>query len=94
MTILEKLSGFGLLAELWPVLLGMARLVAALRRSDLSPVAMFRFEAELNSLLREMGRRIVQGTVNRLEPDDRCKAPPLWKWQGEYYGLERITPIQ
>ena len=94
MTILEKLADFGLLAELWPILLGMARLVAGFRRSDLSPAAMFRFETELSSLLREMGRRIVQGTVNHLEPDDRQAWPPLVKWQGEYYRRRGKSPLR
>ena len=93
LTILGKLTGLGLLAELWPVLLGMARLVAGFRRSDLSPAAMFRFETELSSLLREMGRRIVEWTVNRLEPD-RCELPPLLKWQGEYYRRRDKSPLR
>jgi hypothetical protein len=94
LTILAELTGLPLLAELWPVALGIARLVAGFRRSDVSPASMLQFETQLNALLREMGRRIVEWTVNHLEPDDRCEMPPQLKWQGEYYRRRDKSPLR
>lgn len=85
LTILANLTGLELLVQLWPVLLRIARLVASFRRGPLSPEAMFQFEKELEDLLREMGRRIVQWTINGLEPDELQEMPLQLKWAGEYY---------
>ncbi len=86
-TVLAKLTGVELLIQLWPVMLRIARLVAGFRRTEPSPEAMFRFETNLQDLLREVGRVIIQWTVNHLEPDDLLtqKMPPLFLWDGEYY---------
>jgi hypothetical protein len=86
-TVLVKLTGVELLIQLWPVMLRIARLVAGFRRTEPSPEAMFQFETNLQDLLREGGRVIVQWTVNRLEPDDLLaqKMPSLFLWDGEYY---------
>ena len=87
LTILAQLTGADLLIQLWPVTLQIARLVSGFRRGRLSPEAMFQFESELQDVLRQAGRLIVQWTVNHLEPDDdlQQEMPCLFLWDGEYY---------
>ena len=75
LTILCRLTGPDLLLSLWPVILQIARLVAGFPRERPSPAGMFEFETQLDSLLREMGRRIVEWRLNRLEPADRQRMP-------------------
>ncbi|MGH7929125.1 MAG: hypothetical protein ACREQV_15155, partial [Candidatus Binatia bacterium] len=60
LTILSRLTGPELLLQLWPLALRIARLVAAFRRGTPSPEGMFQFECDLQGLLREAGRLIVQ----------------------------------
>ena len=95
-TALAKLSGAQLLIELWPVMLQIARLVSGLRREEPSPEATFRFETNLQDLLREMGRVIVQWTFNHLEPEDILsrKMPSLLRYDGEYYRRRKKSPMR
>lgn len=85
LSILAKLTGANLLIQLWPVTLRIARSVAHFRRGAVSPEGMFQFETDLQALLREIGRLIVQWTVNHLEPQERQEMPRLYLWEGEYY---------
>jgi hypothetical protein len=96
LTILAELTGFELLSQLWPVMLRIGRLVAHFRRGTPSPAAMFQFETQLQDLLREAGRVIVQWTLNQLEPDDDCahQLPPLLRWQGDYYRRRRKSRLR
>ena len=94
LTVLVNLTGLDLLMELWPVVLRIGRLVHGFRRGALSPDAMFEFETELQGLLREMGRLIVQWTINHLEPDDRLQMPPLFLWEQEYYRRRKKSPLR
>lgn len=94
LTILVRLTGSDLLVQLWPVALEMARLVARFRRGALSPEAMFQFESELEALLREVGRLMMQWTLNHLEPDDREAMPQLFLWEREYYRRRRKSPLR
>jgi len=77
-------------------MLRIARLVAGFRRRTASPEGLFQFETNLQNLLREAGRLIVQWTVNRLEPDDLLfqKMPPLFLWDGEYYQRRNKSPLR
>lgn len=95
-TVLTRLTSAALLIQLWPVLLRIARLVAAFRRSTLSPQAMFDFETQLRDLLREVGRLIVQWSINHLEPEDRLPQhmPPLYLWEGEYYRRRKKSSLR
>ena len=95
-TALAKLSGAQLLIELWPVMLQIARLVSGLRREEPSPEATFRFETNLQDLLREMGRVIVQWTFNHLEPEDILsrKMPSLLRYDGKYYRRRKKSPMR
>jgi len=94
LTILCHLTGPDLLLSLWPVILQIARLVAAFARERPSPAGMFEFETQLDSLLREMGRRIVEWRLNRLEPTDRRRMPKHYIWDGEYYRLRDSSPMR
>ena len=96
LTILGRLTGGKLLMQLWPLALRIARLVAGFRRGTPSPEAMFQFETDLQRLLREAGRLIVQWTVNHLEPGDesRREMPALFLWDGEYYRRKSKSPLR
>ena len=96
LTILIRLTGVGLVIPLWSVALRIARLVCGFRRGTPSPEAMFQFESDLQGLLREAGRLIVQWTVNHLEPDDegRREMPRLFLWAGEYYRRRTKSPLR
>jgi len=85
LTILVNLTSVELLAQVWPVALQIARLVGGFRRGPLTPEAMFQLEKSLEGLLREMGRRLLQWAINRLEPRDLPEMPRYLKWDGEYY---------
>jgi hypothetical protein len=94
LTILADRTGWDLLIQVWPVVLRVARLVACFRRRSASPEAMFQFETELQDLLREIGRRIVEWTVNHLEPEDRHDMPQHLTWEGEYYRRGSKSPLR
>ena len=96
LTILIRLTGVGLVIPLWPTALRIARLVARFRRGTSSPAGMFPFESDLQVLLREVGRFLVQWTVNHLEPDDegRQEMPRLFLWDGEHYRRRKKSPLR
>jgi hypothetical protein len=57
---------------------------------------MFQFESDLQALLREVGRLIVQWTLNHLEPSDefRQEMPRLFLWDGEHYRRRKKSPLR
>ena len=94
LAILVRLTGADLVREVWPVLLSMARLIHGFRRGALTPTAMFEFETALQERLRELGRRILQWVVNRLEPAERRDMPGQFLWEGEYYRRGGKSPLR
>ncbi len=94
LTRLQQLTGPELLLELWPVVLRIARLVFRFRESGPSPEAAYHFEMELDKLLRELGRRIVQWTFNHLEPQEVEFVPGRLIWDGDYYRAKRLSPTR
>ena len=88
-----ELTDRQLLIDVWPVLLRIARLVWAFRRQPRSPQNLFRFETQLARLLWELGRRIVQWTLNQLEPP-REEMPASLVWQGDAYRCKRLSPMR
>ena len=94
LAILVRRTGADWLLELWPVLLSIARLTWRFRRGPISPTSLFEFETALNDLLRELGRRLVQWAVNRLEPEERWKMPGQFLWDGEYYRRGHLSPLR
>ena len=58
----------------------------------MTAVTTFHFESELQRLLNEVGRRIVQWTCNHLESADRSSLPPELFWHNDHYRLKRLSP--
>jgi hypothetical protein len=67
--------------------LRIGRLVQQFRTQPVSRAAAFHFESELQRLLIEVGRRIVQWTYNHLESTDRSRLPPDLFWHNDHYRL-------
>lgn len=89
---LAELTDWSLLLQLWPVARRIARLVADFRAGARDPQRMVGFEEQLQRLLHEIGRRIVEWTLNRLEPRSRDELPPALYWQGDAYRPKRLSP--
>ena len=94
LTILVRMTSCELLYDLCGVLMGIARLIRVFRRGEISPTTMFRFENELQDRLREFGRRVVQWTVNSIEPKERSDMPRQFLWDGEYYRRKDQSPLR
>lgn len=93
-TIVIRMTGWDLLVDLCPVLLRIARLASRFCDGENSPATMLQFELKLHDLLRELGRRIVQWAVNRLEPEERLEMPGQFLWEGEYYRRRDKSPLR
>jgi len=91
---LTELTGWGLLVQLAPALLRVARLVATFRRAQLSPEKMAQFECDLKQRLDELGRLIVQWTLNDLEAKSRADMPPILFWQNDAFRPKRLSPAR
>ncbi len=89
-----ELTGYTLLVQIAPTLLRVGRLVAAFRRAQLSPENMAKFEWELKKLLNELGRLIVQWTLNDLEPKSRDDLPSTLFWQNDAFRPKRLSPFR
>ncbi len=81
-----------LTVRLIPVLHQIGRLVVRFRRTELNPQACHEFETQLQGLLRELGRIIVEWTFNHLEPHDRRDLPNQMCFQGIWYRRRSKTP--
>lgn len=57
-----------------------------------TPQKMMAFEGELSTLLREVGRRIMAWTLNRLEPEADDEAPSRVEFEGRLYRRRRQYP--
>lgn len=88
------LTSASLLIQLWPVALRIAQLVDRFRRGPRSPAAMHEFEAGLAKLASELARRILQWTLNHLEPRERTSLPKELLWQGDHYRIKRLSPTR
>lgn len=67
-------------------------LIAAFRSSEITPQATANFETQLQSLLRELGRRIVEWTLNSLEPADASLLPREFEYGNEFYRRGKRSP--
>ena len=81
-----------LTARLLPVITELGCLIASYRRADLTPRAGHRFETRLQESLRELGRIIVEWTLNHLEPHDRKDLPARMESHGTWYRRRSKTP--
>jgi hypothetical protein len=77
------------LLALFPLVRAIVRLVVRFRRGEVTPAATAAFESELQRLLREVGRVIVEWTYNHLEPEEPVHMHAQFYWQGEYYRRRR-----
>ena len=62
-----------------------ARLVDQFLKQELSPEKIMRFERECGALLREVGRRILAGILNHVEPERDDEAPSVLSVDGRLH---------
>ena len=89
-----QLTSSELLISLWPVVLRIARLVHQFTLPEASPKAAFEFEIELQRLLSELGRRIVQWKLNSLESRQPNDLLASLLHQGDAYHRKRRSPTR
>ena len=65
------------------------RLLDRFVHAEPTPETTMAFERELSALLREVGRRIMAWTLNRLEPDADNAAPLRVSFEGRLYRRRR-----
>ncbi len=94
LAIIVRMTSWELLIDLCATLLRIARLIRGFRRGKVSPTTTFQFEIEMQNLLRELGRRIVQWTLNGLEPKERSEMPGQVFWGGDYYRRKSQSPLR
>jgi hypothetical protein len=94
LTRLCQLTSAELLVSLWPVVLRIARLVQQFTSQTASPKELFEFETNLQQLLCEMGRRIVQWKLNSLESHHPCELPRSLLYQRDAYHRKRRSPTR
>jgi hypothetical protein len=85
-------SLFPLTVRLIPLIAQIGRLLVRFRRADLTPQVGHRFETQLQELVRELGRVILEWTFNHLEPHDRKDMPKQIHVQGSWYRRRSQTP--
>ena len=68
------------------------RLIDQFVQAEPTPETTMAFERELNELLREVGRRIMAWTLNRLEPEADEEAPSRMVFEGRLYRRRRQHP--
>ncbi len=68
------------------------RLIDRFVHAELTPETTMTFERELSALLREVGRRIMDWTLNRLEPEADPEAPSRVAFEGRLYRRRRKHP--
>jgi hypothetical protein len=81
-----------LVMELSGLLARGTRLLERFVHAELTPETTMAFERELSDLLREVGRRIMAWTLNRLEPDADTEAPSRVSFGGRVYRRRRKHP--
>ena len=74
------------------VLTEIGRLIVRFRRAELTPQVGHQFETQLHAQLRELGRIIVEWTLNHIEPHDRRDMPNQMCFQGVWYRRRSKTP--
>src|ERR687893_205992 len=68
------------------------RLIDQFVQAEPTPTTTMAFERELSALLREVGRRIMTWTLNRLEPKTDSEAPLRVSLEGRLYRRRRQHP--
>src|ERR671916_1021106 len=81
-----------LVMQLSSLLARGTRLLERFVHAEPTPATTMAFERELSELLREVGRRIMAWTLNRLEPDADNAAPLRVSFEGRLYRRRRQHP--
>jgi len=81
-----------LVMELSGLLARGARLLDRFVQAEPTPATTMAFERKLSALLREVGRRIMTWTLNRLEPEADSEAPSRVSFEGRLYRRRRKHP--
>jgi hypothetical protein len=81
-----------LTVRLIPVITEVGRLIVRFRRAESTPQLCHHFETQLHDRLRELGRLIVEWTLNHIEPHDRANMPAQICFQGLWYRRRSKTP--
>ncbi len=68
------------------------RLIDQFVQAEPTPQTTMAFELELSALLREVGRRMMDWTLNRLEPEADEEAPSRVEYEGRLYRRRRKHP--
>src|SRR4051794_17736654 len=85
-------SLFPLTVRLIPVITQIGRLIVRFRRADVTPKTCYEFEAQLELLVRELGRILVEWTFNHLEPHHGRDMPKEMCFQGQWYRRRFKSP--
>jgi hypothetical protein len=85
-------SLFPLTVRLIPVIAQIGPLIVRFRRAEVTPQTCHQFETQLQVLLRELGRILVEWTFNHLEPHDRRDMPNQMCFQGVGYRRRFKSP--
>jgi hypothetical protein len=80
-----------LTVRLLPVIHQIGKLVSDFTAADPEPLSCYYFETQLQALLREVGRIIIEWVYNRLEPDDRLLMPNHLRFDGDWYRCRAKT---
>jgi hypothetical protein len=85
-------SLFPLSVRLIPVIAQIGRLIVRFRREDVTPQTCHVFETQLELLVRELARLIVEWTFNHLEPHHGHDMPKEIIFQGQWYRRRFKSP--
>ncbi len=85
-------SLWSLTVELLPLIRAVGQGIVAFRTEPIAPAATHAFEIELQRLLREIGRVIVQWVFNRLDPEQVDHAPLWFNCEGNLYRRRERSP--
>jgi hypothetical protein len=77
---------------LLPLIGRLGQRIASYLRGPVTPSASRAFEQDLQEILREMGRIIVEWVINHLETNDTLQAPELVDFDGDVYRRRSRTP--
>src|SRR3954447_10278120 len=85
-------SLFPLTVRLIPAIAPIGRLIVRFRRAELTPEACHELETQLEFLIRELGRILVEWTFNHLEPHHPRDMPKEMSFQGTWYRRRFKSP--
>jgi hypothetical protein len=81
-----------LTVALLPLIGRLGQRIVMFRRGPITPACAHAFETELQEILREMGRVIVQWVYNHLETKDLSQAPPALHFDHNVYRRREHSP--